>query len=343
MRRGTAPRRVVAGAMLAAAVASGSQAPAAAQPADGEQRVLLRIRDERITESSGLSASRRHHGVVWTHNDSGDEARVYGVGPDGRVVAVLRLAGLVPRDWEAMAPGRGPGQGTAPSLWIGDIGDNSATRTNGILVHHVDEPAELRAQKATATSYRLRYPDGPRDAEALLVHPVTGRLLVVTKGLVGGALYEAPERLDASAPNVLRCVGEAPPVVTDGAYLPDGRLVLRTYTRAYLYAGVDDLEGSFALPEQEQGESVAAGFTPGTALVGSEGTRSEVWEVGVRVEPDTSSLTESPSPERIARASAPGRSEDPGRGPRLVIASALLAGAVGVAAVRRRRRSGVSR
>ena len=36
-----------------------------------------------ITEASGLVASRAHAGVFWTHNDSGDAARLFAIGPGG--------------------------------------------------------------------------------------------------------------------------------------------------------------------------------------------------------------------------------------------------------------------
>jgi len=35
------------------------------------------FRSPRVRESSGVAASRAHAGVLWTHNDSGDDAYVY--------------------------------------------------------------------------------------------------------------------------------------------------------------------------------------------------------------------------------------------------------------------------
>ena len=37
------------------------------------------ITDPRITESSGLAASRQHPGIYWTHNDSDDGPYLYAV------------------------------------------------------------------------------------------------------------------------------------------------------------------------------------------------------------------------------------------------------------------------
>ena len=129
-------------------------------------------------------------------------------------------------------------------------------------------------------TFDLVYPDGERDAEALLVHPVTGRLYVATKGFFGGELYAAPPELADDAPNMLGLVGETTGIVTDGAFFPDGEhLVLRTYTNAVVYS-FPALEqvGAFDLPSQEQGEGIAA---PSTRFVylSSEGQQAPVLRV----------------------------------------------------------------
>ena len=93
--------------------------------ADGT--LLFRFQDSRITESSGLVAGSRSD-LLFTHNDSGDVARFFAVDRTGRTRATYRLRGVQARDWEDIA--RGPG-GT---LWLGDIGDNSASRDRGLLV-----------------------------------------------------------------------------------------------------------------------------------------------------------------------------------------------------------------
>src|SRR3954452_13646389 len=127
---------------------------------------VFKIRDPRIAESSGLAVSPTHSGVMWTHNDSGDSSRIFALGAKGQTLGVWRLDVAPARDWEAMtatkdARGRGV-------LWVGDTGDNSSSRANGILVHRALEPANPEGGGTLkATSYRLRYPDQPHDAEAM--------------------------------------------------------------------------------------------------------------------------------------------------------------------------------
>jgi hypothetical protein len=244
-----------------------------------DPEVALRIGDPRIVESSGLAVSRRHPGVLWTHNDSGDLARVFAIGLDGRVLATLRLAGVEARDWEAMAVGRdGRGQ---PALFVGDIGDNQNLWPS-VTVYRVAEPARLGDATVPVERFRFRYADGPRDAEALLVDPRGNRLYVATKDLAAGALYQAPAELRTDRVNVLRRVAAAPALVTDGAFAPDGRtFVLRDYQEAHVYAAPGRRLARFPLPPQPQGESVTFSADGGDVLAGSEGPGSEIWRVPV--------------------------------------------------------------
>ena len=268
-----------------------------------EATVAFVFADPRITESSGLATASTGE-LVYTHNDSGDEGRFFAVGPDGRTRTAYVVPGVEPRDWEDMA--RGPDEQGRSSLWLGDIGDNNAVRDNGLLVHRVLEPAPTDREEVTTeppTSFRLRYPDGPGDAETLLVHPRTGRLYVVTKPLAGTArVYAAPERLAPDGPNVLEQVAEAPTeatgtpggpgigglanyLVTAGDISPDGsRLALRTYTDVYEWAVPgDDVAAAFdgeptitPLPARQQGEGLAYAPDGDAVLVSTEGAGTEV-------------------------------------------------------------------
>lgn len=195
--------------------------------------VVLTLRDPALIESSGLAVSARHPGVLWTHNDGGRTAEVVAVDSDGATVAHVTLAGIDPYDAEALAPGN-DARGR-PALYLGDIGDNLAARPD-VSVFRFSEPARLTDATVTSEWYRFSYPDGAHDAEALLVDP-NGRIIIATKELVGGALYRAPRRLVTAdrGTNRLTRVAGAPALITDGAYLPDGRFVLRSYTSVFVY------------------------------------------------------------------------------------------------------------
>lgn len=137
-----------------------------------------------LAEASGLVHSRTQ-ALLWAHNDSGDVARVFAVSLAGERLATLELAGIVPFDWEALALGPGPGEGE--HLYVGDIGDNAKMRPT-IEVHRFAEPPDVLAIGSDplvigeVESFALTYPGGPRDAEAMLVDPLSGELVIVTKG-----------------------------------------------------------------------------------------------------------------------------------------------------------------
>lgn len=143
-------------------------------------------------------------------------------------------------------------------------------------------PVADRDQSVEEEAIDLVYPAGARDAEALLAHPRTGRLYVVTKGALAGEVLAAPSALVDDEPNPLRVVGRAPGLVTDGAFFPDGRhVVLRTYTRAAVLAYPSfEVVGSWKLPAQPQGEGLAVGPDGGIYL-STEGVEQPLLRVDV--------------------------------------------------------------
>ncbi|SDN91962.1 hypothetical protein [Actinacidiphila guanduensis] len=262
-----------AAACAALALAWGTAVPAVA---DSGPSVAFHISDPRITESSGLVASRLHKGVYWTHNDSGDGPYVYAVdSATGRTVARVTMRGIHARDVEAIS------MGPDGDLYVGDIGDNLNGAWPQVYLYRFPEPRDLVNQTVDVTRYTVRYADGPRNAEALMIQPNTGRVYIASKNEDGGHLYEGPAHLSASGVNVFHRIADVP-WVTDGAFSPDGsRLVLRGYFWASAFRWSGDRPhkiGDVDLPMQPQGESVA--FTPdGRALMyGSEGKDSAVWK-----------------------------------------------------------------
>lgn len=302
------------------------------------------LTDTRITESSSLVASATHPGLVWTTNDSGDSARVFGVDQSGRTVALLHLRGARARDWEALAPGKDANG--KPVLWIGDLGDNRSSWPS-VRVYRIAEPAHLGEHDVTWTGYDLRFPDGPRDAETLLVDPADQRLYVVSKRVDGAAVYAAPARLSPDRVNLLTRVAAAPSVVTDGSFSPDGTVVaLRDYAWGWTASSVRGPWHRVPIPLEPQGESLTWQPDGKAILIGSEGVRSVVWRVPVRAPArasasastgqSTSSPSDSASPSGSASRAQPASHGAPGW--RLLVGAVAL-GALGsvILAARRRR------
>ena len=261
---------VLAGTVLTPPAHATSTAPLARKSA-----VNRHLSDGRIVESSGLARSTYARPLLWTHNDSGDSARVFAVDPaTGDTVGVTHWSEH-PVDTEALAPG-GPGH-----VWVGDIGDNGWDRDH-VTVYRFREPRSLKSGAGRATAYDFTYPDGPRDAEALLVRPDNGRVFIVSKDDNGGAVYRAPRRLSTSTVNKLQRVTDAPATVTGGTFAPDGKsLVLVNYTRAYTYAGIGGAAQSDTskVNNSAQGESVEISRDGRRMFLGQEGSDSPVYAV----------------------------------------------------------------
>ena len=206
-----------------------------------EGKKVGQIRSARLAEISGLVAGRRNPGVLWVHNDSGDDPRVYAVNTQGDLVATAWVTGAQARDWEDIAAGPGPQPGAA-YLYIGDIGDN-AGRYPSITIYRVKEPRvdpnagqqEIKTEPAEAI--RLAYVGGPRDAETLLVDPLTRDLYVISKRELFSRVYRAPYPQSTSQTGRLERVCLLPwGFATGGDVSPDGtRVIVRSMAWASLW------------------------------------------------------------------------------------------------------------
>jgi hypothetical protein len=310
---------------------------------------LFRFADPRIDESSGIAMSSYAAGIYYTHNDSGDSARFFAVNSSGATLAVYTLPGATNVDWEDMAAGTdATGK---PVLYFADIGDNQHTRKE-IDVYQVAEPHGPSAD-LTWVRYRFRYPDGPHDAETLLVDPRSHHFFFATKELLrNGELYAAPAALSTTDVNVLTPLRSVPPLTTSGDFSPDGRrVVLLTYLRAYWAADIGAPWHGFGVPLQQQDEAIAFTRDGSSVLVGSEGVHSAVYAVpfpttgsaqasSPAAKPATAPAAATPhqaSPSTLSTAVPTDRHSDRWWWAAVAAAAVVLAG---VAGFLRRRRSG---
>jgi len=234
--------------MLLPLLLSAAMLPAAdarESPATADARVSLeplgRFDLKRIPESSGVVQSRRHPGVFWVHNDSGNPPILYAITRAGRILGAHRIA-AANLDWEDIAvDGRG-------RLYIGDIGSNK-----GLLglrvIHRIDEPDPSRPAryfvKPTASSWYSMPIGGRFDAESLVYDDEGDRAIVITKRLDGqeAELREVPFNPPApfakpASPNRLGVLPGFVEPATGADLSPDGRLlavcgvrVVRVYER----------------------------------------------------------------------------------------------------------------
>lgn len=340
----------------------------AASPASAYQDAVtaFSFTDERIVESSGLARSPQDFTVVWTHNDSG-EPLLFAVDFDGDTHTTVVVDGVENRDWEDIAAGPSPIDGT-PALFVGDVGDNVEDDVTwpSLFVHVVAEPdlaALVPGGTVTIkpTTWELQWPDGPYDVETLLVEPDGSGVVLVTKRASGDSTIATAD-LTGDPSQVVTLVEvasvsmaePAPPnavaggpigdlgfrTATGGDVSADGSLVaIRTYEDLLEWDIVDgDIVAALAtparrldLPDSQQGEGLAYG-THGSLMASSEGIGAPIHvllpDVGV-----DEIITSPPSSTRS--------SEDDGTSPAwlVVVASGLV---VLVALLARRRTDGRS-
>lgn len=260
------------------------------------------LQSEAITEASGIVASRSNPGVWWTHNDSGDSERVFAIDDSGALLSTVELDGATERDWEDIAIGRSP-DGERSMLYVGDTGDNAVRRDpekgRGLVkVFRFEEPTIDAGSVSQSASVEVdaltfTFPSRAHDVEAMVVDPVDGDLVFITKDWTLGGRAEV-FRADADAPagstSVLEPVASVDlPVatlVTAADVTSDGTLVaLRSYGAVHLFerpageplwAAFESIPCAGPRLDEAQGESL--GFAPdgGSYLTTSEGERTPI-------------------------------------------------------------------
>lgn len=236
-----------------------------------------------LVEVSGVVASPTHLGVLWMHNDSGDEAQLYAVSDSGALLGRLVLSGVDAVDFEDIAAAPCPDQ-RGPCLWIADTGDNARERAE-VKVYAIAEPPVTSLEVQTRISvdsfwtFQLRYPTGPVDAEALVVLPDgTGFYVFEKTDAEVARVFRSPSPLRAEGVQLFE---EIATLLSPGVDIEHGRmitgadlhrsglsLVLRVYTGVYEYAlhGPADLENladrepsvvAYGPLTEPQGEAVA--------------------------------------------------------------------------------------
>ncbi|UUY03824.1 hypothetical protein LRS13_24720 [Svornostia abyssi] len=194
-----------------------------------DEAVTGRVQDPALNELSGLVASRTRPGLLYSHEDSGAGPQVWALRTDGSVAGGWTVPGAEAVDWEDMATGPAPSGGGAV-LYLGDIGDNAAARPY-VDVYRVPEPVFGSGVTAPAERLRLRYPDGPRDAETLLVDPRRGTLVIVAKALTGARAYSVPASAFPGESTLRRGPEIDVALATAGDVSADGRTIaVRGYT-----------------------------------------------------------------------------------------------------------------
>lgn len=192
-----------------------------------------------IDEASGLAASGTMNGYLWTNQDSGQPNALYLVGRDGKTIRQYNVPGSTNHDWEEVAVGPGPDNGVS-YVYIGDIGNNNAPATPTNTIYRIPEitGTGMAFNQSSLQKITFSYPDGPRDAEALVVDPLTKDIFVISKEGSNTGIYRLPYPQSVAETIVAEKVGNVPGVTlaTAGSISKDGgEIVIRTYLAVYYW------------------------------------------------------------------------------------------------------------
>ncbi len=223
---------------------------------------LGRLDHPAIREASGIVRSRRHPGIFWVHNDSGNPPALFAVRRDGTLIREYRV-GVPNIDWEDIATD------DHGHLFIGEIGNNGG-KLPLRAVYQLDEPDPLADDgpeelKATTGSY-YRFPaSGAFDAEGLFIQGDRAWIVAKTFDARDAEVYTIPLKTPAplARPAIPEKAGSLPGFtqpVTGADLSPDGeRLVVCSLRSVGVYQqGKTGVWTPIGLRSFESGDQIEA-------------------------------------------------------------------------------------
>ncbi len=185
-----------------------------------------------IGESSGLVFDAATQ-TLWTHNDGGSPAELFGLDTTGQLRKTIPLA-LTNVDWEDLT------RDLSGRLYIGDFGNNFNNRRNLTIYRlHPDQPARVDTIRFRYAD-QARFPPGPDslnfDCEAFFYHADSLYLFSKNRGRGPVSVYALPAQPGSF---VARRVGQINTnrMVTGAAISPSGqRFALLTYGKILTFA-----------------------------------------------------------------------------------------------------------
>jgi hypothetical protein len=278
---------------LWAATPTGMTPPSTQPAAYNPGREIARLANQSITESSGLACSRATPGVFWTHNDSGDQARLFAFNLQGVNLGTYPLHGANANDWEDLCSFSIAGK---HFLLVADTGDNKAQRKM-YTIYIAHEPAintkhDKEQLLSLSAQQDFTYEDGPHNCESVAVDPVRREIILVSKtseSTCKAYVLPLPSKKNPKQAVAKTVATLTIPTTSAMDISPDGlRALVLTYGDAYEYTRQADEDWSrgFArpprsikMPVRVQGESACYGPDGVTIYLTSEKTPTPLLEV----------------------------------------------------------------
>ena len=198
-------------------------------------KAIKEIKKDKFEELSGIAFSKIHQGVFYGHIDSGGEAAVYIFNSEGEELGKIELEKATNRDWEDIAVG--PGPDGKSYIYIGEIGDNAAIHSE-VIIYRIPEPEKLKPEsEVKPEKIKLIYPGGARDAETLMVDPISGDIYIISKRDKKNTIYCLPAGRFKEKKAVLEKMGELNFTSSVGGDISaDGnQILIKSYLNVYYW------------------------------------------------------------------------------------------------------------
>ena len=227
-----------------------------------------------LSEASGMAVSRNRPELLWSHNDSGHPNRLFVLNEAGEEFGYFTVSGAGSRDYEDICIGPGPADGVS-YIYLADIGDNLAQH-NYIVVYRFPEPdlsivqpgGTYAIDQNQVERFEFTYPNGPRDAEALMIDPLTQDLYIVTKRDFRSLIYKTPQPLVSGTRSELMLLAQLPMngIVAGDIQADGSQIVLKDFSKLYVWERLPNESVIDAMERQPQhlpydlepqGESIA--------------------------------------------------------------------------------------
>ncbi|MET4082611.1 hypothetical protein ABIB40_002571 [Pedobacter sp. UYP30] len=189
------------------------------------------LQDKSLVEQSGVASSGINESILYIHQDSGNAPVVNIINTDGKSIGKITLLGVQNRDWEDIAVGPGPEKDKS-YIYVGNIGDNDAVYPE-VTIYRFLEPEIAKGdeqQNFSITQFdriTLKYPNAPRNAESLMIDPLSKDIYIASKESNHSYVYKASYPQSTSSTTMLIPLVELPfDKITGGDISPDGQEIL---------------------------------------------------------------------------------------------------------------------
>jgi hypothetical protein len=194
-------------------------------------RVICELNDQRFSEVSGIAESWISKGMFYVEEDSGNPNQIQLTNSQCSVGAVFQIGNVTNRDWEDIVVSKGPDVNKT-YIYLADIGDNKSQYASK-FIYRFEEPIPALQQNVNVIStfdmLEMELPDGPLNAEAIMVDPITRDFYLISKDNTT-SVYVAPYPQAVGKKIQMKKIAILPfSKITSAGISPDGNeLVIKT-------------------------------------------------------------------------------------------------------------------